>query len=61
MGFGGRSTKYDFIYFLIFTPLASYQSVGTKTRRHPPKLGLFLDYRKVGLFKEDGLKLGLFI
>ena len=50
-----------FFIFLFFTPLASYQSVGTKTRRHPPKLGLFLDYRKVGLFKEDGLKLGLFI
>ena len=47
--------------FFFFTPLASYQSVLTKTRRHSSKLGLFPDYRKVGLFKEDGLKLRLFM
>ena len=46
---------------IFFTHLASYQSDGTKTRRHPSKLGLFPDYRKVRLFKEDGLKLRLFL
>ena len=46
---------------IFFTPFASYQSVETKTRRHPSKLGLFLDYRTVGLFKEDMVKLGLFM
>ena len=56
MGFGGNSATYDFFFF--FTPSTNYQSVGTKTRRHPSKLGLFPNNRKVGLFKEDGLKLG---
>ena len=39
---------------IFFTSLASHRSVGTKINKHPPKLGLFPDNRKVRIIKEDG-------
>ena len=46
---------------IILTPLVGHQCLGTNTRQHPINLGLIPINQKVGLFKEDDRKLGLFL
>ena len=46
---------------IFFTLLADHRSVGTKTKRHPSKLGLFPYNGKVRIIKEDGQKLSISI